>query len=90
MEHKQKIRAAITAGIYMYLQQQEATAPQEEEAREEPMSFVRLQQESRPAPGPAAEQAEPEPVLRSASPWVLAGRQAVMDRRYQMQFKVFR
>ncbi|MFO8032936.1 MAG: hypothetical protein R6U22_10360 [Desulfohalobiaceae bacterium] len=88
MEQKTRISAVITAGIYMYLLQE--AAQQEEEVSEEPMSFVRLQQETRPAPGPAAEQAEPEPVLRSASPWVLAGRQAVMDRRYQMQFKVFR
>jgi hypothetical protein len=36
-----------------------------------------------------AEQVRPA-IFRAASPWSLAGRQAVMERRFQMQFRTLR
>jgi len=41
------------------------------------------QQQVRPQP-------EPQQVFPVSSPWALAGRQAAMERRYQMQFRAFR
>ncbi|MFP4587527.1 MAG: hypothetical protein ACOC3Y_01605 [Desulfohalobiaceae bacterium] len=92
MEQQSKLRAAIGAGIYMYLLQEAAAARQEQEVvQEKPMSFVRLKQEPGLPPGPAAEQqASSGAGAGTVSPWVLSGRQAVMDRRNQMQLKVFR
>lgn len=35
-------------------------------------------------------QERPGPVFPVSSPWALSGRQAIMERRYQVQFKIFR
>jgi len=54
------------------------------------MSYVQMEQVACASQMQAAHEQKPTPVFPVASPWSLSGRQAIMDRRYQMQMKVFR
>jgi hypothetical protein len=76
MENREKKIAAISAGIAYYLQ-------------EEQEALQLMHQEGREASTP-----QPEPQARPAfpvnSPWAMAGRQAIMERRFQWQFRLIR
>ena len=54
------------------------------------MSYIQMEQAACASQMQAAAQEKQPPVFPVASPWSLSGRQASMDRRYQMQMKVFR
>ncbi len=74
MTGKEKITAAVSAAVYAYLQ-------------EEQEACALLQQQwSAPA---QPQQPQPEP-FRATSPWSLSGRQAIMERRFQWQFRLCR
>jgi len=54
------------------------------------MSYIQLEQAACASQMQAVQEQQPAPVFPVGSPWSLSGRQAIMDRRYQMQMKVFR
>jgi hypothetical protein len=66
MSETSKRKVAAAAGVYAYLQEEEAAAAQ------------------------ALEPSTLRPPVAVPSPWVQAGRQEVMQRRYMLQFRMNR
>ncbi len=87
MAGKDKIRAAVGAGIYMYLLEEEQCRASGI-SKDLPGTGVQEKEHAEAISRPGTQ--EPRQVFRVSSPWALSGRQAIMDRRYQLQFKVFR
>jgi hypothetical protein len=72
MQRKEKLAAAVSAAVSAYLQ-------------EEQEAYALMQQQwAAPA---QAQEPRPEP-FRATSPWSLSGRQAIMERRFQWQFRL--
>ncbi|MCF8085614.1 MAG: hypothetical protein K9J48_01850 [Desulfohalobiaceae bacterium] len=75
MQNREKKIAAISAGIAYYLQEEQEAAQM-------------MQQDQTQAQAQA--QAQQRPAFPVNSPWAMAGRQAIMERRYQWQFRLTR
>jgi len=73
MQDREKKIAAISAGIAYYLQEEQEAA--------------QLMQQEQPQAQPQV-QAQPRPAFPVNSPWAMAGRQAIMERRYMWQFRL--
>ena len=68
MDRKKKIVAAISAAIYMYLEQEAVAVSQMMQAQIPPF--------------------QPQINLPITSPWSLAGRMSIMERRYNWQYRL--
>jgi len=54
------------------------------------ISYMQMEQAAYAPQVQTAQQEKPAPIFPVGSPWSLSGRQAIMDRRYQMQMRMFR
>ena len=54
------------------------------------ISYMQMEQAAYASQVQPAQQEKPAPIFPVGSPWSLSGRQAIMDRRYQMQMRMFR
>jgi hypothetical protein len=74
MQDREKKIAAISAGLAYYLQEEQEAAQL-------------MQQEQMQAQQPPP---QPRPAFPVNSPWAMSGRQVIMERRYQWQFRLVR